>query len=94
MRRWWPEILAAALLAAPAAAAEPRAVELQVEGMTCNLCPVTVRKALQQVPGVVEARVDFEAKRAHARYDPGKARPEAIAKALTDAGFPARVVSR
>lgn len=62
--------------------------------MNCRLCPVTVRKAMQRLPGVIEAHVDYEAKRARARYDPDKARPEAIAKAVTDAGFPTRVVQR
>ena len=90
MRRWLPEILAFALLAAPALAAEPRTAVLQVEGMSCSLCPVTVRKALERVPGVIEARVEYKEKRARATYDPGKTSPQALAKAVSDSGFPAR----
>ena len=91
MRRFLPNLLTVALFAIPASAAEPKAVELQVEGMNCAVCPVTVRKALERVPGVFEARVEYEAKRAHAKYDPDKVKPEALAKAVTDAGFPSKV---
>jgi periplasmic mercuric ion binding protein len=91
MPRWWPRALVLLALAAPAFAAEPRMVVLQVEGMNCSLCPVTVRKALERVPGVLEARVDLEAGRAQAKYDPDKATPQALAAAVTNAGFRARV---
>ena len=91
MRRWLPELVAFAVFAAPALAAEPRTAVLQVEGMNCSLCPITVRKALERVPGVLQAHVDFGAKRAQAKYDPGKASPETLAKAVTDAGFPSKV---
>ena len=93
MRRWLPSALILLALAAPALAGERRTVVLKVEGMSCSLCPITVRKALQRVPGVLEARVEFEAGRAHARYDPDKATPAALAKAVTDAGFPAPVAT-
>ena len=91
MRRLPAEIVALVALALPASAAEPKTAVLEVGGMNCSLCPITVRKALEQVPGVIEARVEFESKRAHARYDPEKATPQKLAKAVTDAGFPARV---
>lgn len=78
-------------LAAPAFAAEPKRVVLDISGMTCTLCPVTVRKALERTPGVLDARADLARKEAEARYDPEKTSPEALAKAVTDAGFPAKV---
>jgi mercuric ion binding protein len=93
MHRWLPSALILLALAAPALAAEPRRVVLKVEGMNCSLCPITVRKALERVPGVLEARVEFEAGRAQARYDPDKATPAALAQAVTDAGFPATVTT-
>ena len=90
MRRWLPELLVLALLAAPGLAAEPKSAVLQVEGMNCSLCPVTVRKALERLPGVIEARVEYKEKRAQAKYDPGRTSPEALAKAVSDSGFPAK----
>jgi periplasmic mercuric ion binding protein len=92
MRRWLPSALAAAALALPALAAEPKTAVLEVSGMTCSLCPATVRKTLERSTGVLEARVDFKEKRAHATYDPAKVSPKALAKTLTDAGFPAKAV--
>lgn len=93
MDRWLPSALILLALATPALAGEPRRVVLKVEGMNCSLCPITVRKALERVPGVLEARVEFEAGRAQAKYDPDKATREALAKAVTNAGFPATVTT-
>jgi len=51
-----------------------------------------VRTALERVPGVIEARATYEPKRAEVTYDPDKVTPEALAKALGDAGYPAKVL--
>lgn len=91
MRLWPPSALALALLCVPAFAAEPKTAVLEVSGMTCSLCPVTVRKALERTPGVLEARVDLGEKRAHAKYDPQKTSPETLAQAVSDVGFPTKV---
>lgn len=86
--------LIALLSAAPALAADPRTATLDVPGMFCSLCQVSVRKALERVPGVIEARADNNAKRAEVKYDPDKVSAEELAKALTNAGFPATVRSQ
>ena len=75
----------------PALAGEPKHAVLDVPSMFCSLCPITVRKALERVPGVLEAKADLATKRAEATYDPDKTSPEALAKAVSDAGFPATV---
>ena len=72
-------------------AAEPKTARLEVSGMTCSLCPLTVRKALERVPGVLDARADLATHSAQARYDPDKVSAEALAKAVGEAGFPAKV---
>lgn len=59
--------------------------------MTCSLCPITVRKALERAPGVLEAKASLAQKTAQAKYDPGKTSPEALARAVSEAGFPATV---
>lgn len=64
-----------------------------VENMTCALCPVTVRKAMEQVDGVKSVTVDFDAKTATVVFDPGTATPDEIAKASADAGYPAHPAS-
>lgn len=37
---------------------------LDVQNMTCGLCPVTVKKALEKLAGVSQAQVDFAKKTA------------------------------
>lgn len=76
-------------VAAPALAGEPKTAVFDVPSMFCSLCPVTVRKALMRVPGVLEAKADLATKRAEAKYDPDKVSAESLAKAVSDAGFPA-----
>ena len=75
----------------PAFAGEPKVAVLDVPSMFCSLCPITVKKALERVPGVVNAKADLATKRAEAKYDPDQTSPEALAKAVSEAGFPATV---
>ena len=84
-------LLAAALLGPLAAAGEPGTATLDVKGMTCAACPITVRKVLKRVPGVADAAVDLKTGTAEVRFDPDRVQPDALAKALTGAGFPATV---
>jgi mercuric ion binding protein len=72
-------------------AAQPQTVTLDVKNMYCDLCPVTVRKSLERVPGVAEAKVDFSQKTAMVKFDPDKVSAPALVKATTDAGFPSAV---
>lgn len=84
------QLLIAALVALPVAAlaATPKTVTLDVQNMTCPVCPITVRKSLEKVDGVGVVKVDSETKTATVTYDPDKAEPEALIKATTNAGFP------
>lgn len=80
-------LVAAAAAGAPALAA-PKTVTLSVSGMTCSLCPLTVKKALMKVDGVTKAEVDLERKEAVVDFDDAKTTVEALTKATGDAGFP------
>ena len=62
-----------------------------VENMTCALCPVTVKKAMEKVTGVQSVRIDFDASTATVVFDPTVTSVEAIAAASADAGYPAAV---
>ena len=83
------KLLALLALSMPALAGEPKLAVLDVPSMFCSLCPVTVRRALMRVPGVLEAKADLATKSAEAKYDPDKISPEALAQAVSNAGFPA-----
>nr|WP_018413488.1 mercury resistance system periplasmic binding protein MerP [Methyloversatilis thermotolerans] len=72
-------------------AATPKTVTLAVQNMTCELCPITVKKSLEKVPGVSAVRVDFDKKTATVTYDADQAQPDALTRATTNAGYPSTV---
>ena len=86
------KLLIAALVALPLAAlaAAPKTVTLDVKNMTCELCPITVKKSLEKVSGVSGVKVDLDKKTAIVTYDPDKAQPERLTK-TTNAGYPSTV---
>ena len=84
-------LLITAVTSAASIAASARTVTLDVINMDCAACPITVRKALEKVPGVDTAKVDFKTKRAVVAFDPAKTTPEALTRATTEAGFPSSV---
>ena len=90
MRR---SLLSAALCLVPFAvlAASPQTVTLDVKNMTCAVCPITVRKALEKVTGVASVKVDLDTKTATVTFDPDKADATALINATAKAGYPASV---
>ncbi len=74
---------------AGATTTESQSATFTVENMTCALCPVTVRKAMESVSGVKSVSVDFEHKTATVVFDPAVTDRAAIAAASTNAGYPA-----
>lgn len=87
------KLLTALLAAVPLAvlAVTPKTVTLAVQNMTCELCPITVKKSLEKVPGVSAVKVDFDRKIAIVTYDAYRAQPEALTKATANAGYPSTV---
>jgi mercuric ion binding protein len=83
--------IAALLLTGSAFAGTPETLTLDVQNMTCAGCPITVKKALEQVPGVSDVKVDFERKTATVHLDTDKAKVSMLTNATTDAGFPSTV---
>lgn len=81
----------AMLMPLAALAATPQTAVLDVQNMTCGLCPVTVKKSLEKVAGVSQSRIDFAKKTATVTFDADKTSPTALIKATTDAGFPSAV---
>jgi mercuric ion binding protein len=81
-------IAALAVLPIAALAAASKTVTLDVKNMTCELCPITVKKSLEKVSGVGAVKIDFDKKTAIVTYDPDKTQPEALTQATTNAGYP------
>lgn len=87
------QLLIAALVALPLAvlAAPLKTVTLDVQNMTCPVCPITVKKSLEKVSGVSDVQIDFDQKTAIVTYNPDKAQPEVLTKATANAGYPSSV---
>lgn len=68
-----------------------KSVTLEVQGMNCAACPITVRKALKKVPGVSDVKVDYKSGIAEVNYDSNKTSADELAKALTTVGYPTTV---
>ena len=66
----------------------PQTAILDVQNMTCSMCPLTVKAALKKVSGVIDAKVDFDHKTATVTFDADPLDSAALVKATTDAGFP------
>lgn len=81
-------LIAANWLPPTAQAGEPRTITLAVANMTCSLCPFTVRKALQAVPGVIKAEADYRSRTATVTFDPEQTNVDTLTHATANAGFP------
>src|SRR5437667_9993152 len=70
--------------------AATKTVTLNVPGMTCPACPITIKKALNKVQGVSKVDVNYEKKQAVVNFDDTKTDTEALVKATTNAGYPSQ----
>src|SRR5258706_10717448 len=70
--------------------ASPQTVTLNVSGMTCPACPITVKKALEKVAGVSKVEMRFEKKQVLVTFDDAKTNTDALVKATTNAGYPSQ----
>jgi mercuric ion binding protein len=77
-------------LSAPAWAAT-RTVTLSIPGMTCGACPITVRTALERVPGVGKVGIDEAKKQVIVTYNDSKTNVQALTRATKDAGYPSSI---
>lgn len=80
-------VLAAGLSSVGMAAVQT--VTLDVPGMTCSSCPITVKKALSKVNGVQQVKASFEKREAVVTFDDQKTSVEKLSLASTNAGYPA-----
>lgn len=83
--------LSLAMLNAVPAVAASKTVKLSVPGMTCPVCPVTVKKALNNVKGVNAVSVSFESKMAVVTFDDAMTNVSVLTHATAEAGYPSSV---
>jgi copper chaperone CopZ len=61
--------------------------KLIITGMSCDHCVSHVSKALKDVAGVINARVDLTSGEAEVEYDPILASLEQMERVVEDAGY-------
>lgn len=69
--------------------AATQTVKLDVPGMHCETCPITVRKALSKVEGVSKVETSLEKREAVVTFDDTKTDVAALTRASANAGYPA-----
>jgi len=71
-----------------------KTVTLEVDDMTCNMCPITVKKALRKVDGVKDVKAKYEgggAGWAKITYDPQLVDIDTLTLTTEEAGYPSRL---
>lgn len=68
-------------------------VTLEVAGMTCSSCPITVKKALSKVKGVQQVTTNFKLKQAVVSFDDTKTTLQKLTDATANAGYPSTIKS-
>ena len=80
-----------AFAASSVAMAATQTIKLDVPGMTCSSCPITVKKALMKVDGVQQVKTNFEKREAVVTFDNAKTSAAKLGIASSDAGYPVTV---
>ncbi|MDD5319309.1 MAG: mercury resistance system periplasmic binding protein MerP [Methylococcales bacterium] len=68
--------------------AAEQSVLLSVPGMNCPVCPITIKKSLQQVAGVKSVNVSYESKTAEVAFDDKLTDIKSLLKATENVGYP------
>jgi len=81
------------LVGVPAGSRQSETLHVALEGMTCSSCVSTIEGALNALPGVVDARVNFASEEATVEVISGSADVDQLIAAVSDAGYGAREVN-
>lgn len=64
-------------------------ITISIEGMSCNHCVASVKKAVSALDGVKNVNVSLENKSADVKFDEGKINAQAIVKCINELDFKA-----
>jgi mercuric ion binding protein len=90
MKRLSALLFLAAVFSTPTWAAK-QTVTLDVPGMSCAACPMTIKMALKKVEGVTEAEVSYQKREATVTFDDTETTVEALTQATANVGYPSTV---
>ena len=60
---------------------------ISIGGMHCATCAINIEETLKEIPGIKVASVSYASEKATVRYDPKKATPEEMKKAIEELGY-------
>jgi len=60
---------------------------LNVEGMSCNHCVNSIKKAVEDIDGVISVDVNLDKKTVTVEYNQDKAKADYIKEAIEDEGY-------
>tara|TARA_R110001592_G_scaffold362074_1_gene674813 strand:+ start:829 stop:1119 length:291 start_codon:yes stop_codon:yes gene_type:complete len=66
-------------------------VTLEIPSMNCAMCPITVKKALKKIEGVLAVDVSFETKLVVVKFDNSKTSSQSLIEATTNSGYPSTI---
>lgn len=87
-------MLAALLTGALAPAALAAKAHFDVQGMVCESCAEDIRASLSKLSGIQGIAVDLKNARVTVDYDPRKAHPDQIIKAIDGYGFEVKLIKQ
>jgi mercuric ion binding protein len=73
------------------ALAASRTVTLDVKNMTCAVCPLTVKKALEGVAGVQQVSLSYADKTVTVQFDDAATTVDQLTEATKNAGYPSSI---
>ncbi len=89
------QILLALILLAMAASSSAATIEMSVNGLVCAFCAQGIEKKLKKFPATAEVVVSLEQKLVAVALKEGQDIPDSdLRKALTDAGYTVKSISR
>jgi periplasmic mercuric ion binding protein len=74
--------------------AAPQTITLSIPTMNCATCPITAKKALNKVAGVLDVKSDLGKRETTVTFDNAKAKVAALTRATGEAGFPSTPIEK
>ncbi len=85
------KILATLLCTIMYVSASEKTVNIDIEGMTCPLCTMTIKKNLKKQPGVQKAKVRLNTHTATVTYETEQIETSRLLKAIEAVGYKGKI---
>ncbi len=92
-KRWILVIVPILILVAGYSAAAEQKVVMEIEGMTCSLCTLAVKKSLSGTRGVEDVKTSYQEKKAWLTAD-DSVTDSTLAETIQKAGYKGKVIER